>query len=190
MAAGIAGESANALGVVIGVASAVATTIVALINSRNTRRDARDNLRRDIELAKSLADGTWAKRDLEKFIAWQIRTMAIRAYTGTTRVALTVNFVLVEGFLISKIVIAASASEQETMHEITMGVQVGSVSFLVFGFALVYESRYWHAWLDDRPFAPSLNRISRALKNGVGRIFKPQHLNDADAPNENQLPLF
>ncbi|AQT81975.1 hypothetical protein B1R94_26025 [Mycolicibacterium litorale] len=66
--------------------AAAATVVVALINGRLQRRDIRDNLKRDIELAKQLEAGSTSKIILEDHIAFTIDDMVRGERTRGDRV--------------------------------------------------------------------------------------------------------
>ena len=57
---------------VVGLTTALATVVVALINGRQSRRDARENLKRDIELAKGFPDDSPEKERINRLISKEI----------------------------------------------------------------------------------------------------------------------
>jgi hypothetical protein len=107
-----AGTTGGTVALIVGLSAAAATVVGALINARQQRRDVRDNLARDVELAKQLEDGSKAKSILEEFITRQIRFLAVRAYTQVERIVLTAMFVIAQASTITALGIAVASHEQ------------------------------------------------------------------------------
>ena len=117
----------------IGLTAALATVVVALINGRQSRRDARENLKRDIELVKQLQDGR-AKEMLERLIAEEIAHLGLtQSMKGERTVFLwTAMAAISAGITLLGIEIAAGRA--------TVGFAVRMFAFAAIGLFLLLGS--------------------------------------------------
>jgi len=102
------GGAGNLIGLGAGLLAAFATVIVAIVNSRNSRRDERDNLQRDIDLVKQLQKDTRAKRVLEWHITAQIINNAINYQFKRQKRIVFFLFLATETLLVAALVTSAA----------------------------------------------------------------------------------
>jgi hypothetical protein len=160
--------SGTTIALVVGLVSALATVIVALVNGRKSGRDARDNLVRDIELAKQLRDGSRAKDILEEFLEEQIRHLVLDTYTRASRMVAFGWFVLVQMCLITLLIRQYAADPGQIDGGLKVVAICSGVSALLFMFLTIRRrGRLQKLWPLDlfTPLPPS--RFGEGLRNAL-----------------------
>lgn len=67
---------------IVGVATSLATVVVGFLTYRQSRRDIRENLKRDVELYKSMPDDWEARRVLSWYIDQRVRELPVSEATS------------------------------------------------------------------------------------------------------------
>lgn len=123
-------NSANLTAVFTGLAAAFATVIVGLISARNTRRDIRENLRRDVELAQKLAEGSRTRKILDDHIELQVERLATREPVQHRRYVELAMFALAEGALVANLVWRLANNDELRESFLPMAAVISVLAFV------------------------------------------------------------
>jgi hypothetical protein len=161
-------STGNTIALIVGLVAAAATVVVAVINSRQSRRDARDNLNRDIELAKQLQDGSHAKQILDRLISDEIENLALYQAPEMrgARAAMLVFGVIAQAGLITLLGMRIASGDQNLERTLTVASQLFVAIFLVMAAILQRVMSHKKAELEATPRhrAAWVRRIRSALK--------------------------
>lgn len=126
-----------AIALALGVVTALATVVVALVNKRKTQVDERDRLERDIKLAKKLQDGSRDKQILERAISSRLERLIVQEHPSTQglRWQLLLTFAVAEVFAVTGLALAINDFTHITMT--TRFVEGASLVF-VFVFTIIF----------------------------------------------------
>lgn len=168
----------------IGLSSALATVVVAVVNGRNSRRDARENIKRDVELAKQMQDGSQAKEILENFISFQIQRLAVNSATQAERFALFLAFAITQSSLVTLLAITIASQDPRQIHTtLVLIAAVGAVSLIITGEVLVRTREVARTHLYNLDFdlhrVPPIGISIRKLLSRAGNMLKIDNIKAA-----------
>lgn len=139
----VKGEALNGdvVALTVGLSTAMATVIVGLLNRRGVNNDIRANLSRDIEMARSLQDGSVTRRRYERLIELEVRKLLVYERTQPLRIGTFVFFVIGQTCLITVLVRQIIASPEGLDHHLRSLALAAFVAFSFFGFLAVRTAR-------------------------------------------------
>lgn len=96
--------SGELVALIVGLCSAAATVVVGLVTTRHAKRDARENIARDIAIVKSLQGGSPSRIIYEDLISYRIFKLSVEERTRPTRVTLWLFFVVGQVVIVTRTV--------------------------------------------------------------------------------------